>query len=203
MNHRLSNIPRLDLVGKPVEDFNPSEAQWKNTLRLSESPWIAEHKIQDGILYPAAGMLCAVLEASKQLASEDKTVKGFEFRDIIIGRALIVPSDDHGVSMTLHIRPRKIGTKGTDASWMEFTVYSQSKDSEHIEHCSGLIQTQYEARTEVSDSEDEEIREWHGCKDEYLRCQKACTDTVNMEEFYSDLASRGMQYGTWDINTFS
>ena len=159
-------MPRLDLVGKPVEDFNPHEAQWKNILRLSELPWIAEHKIQDAILYPAAGMLCAVLEGVKQLAAADKKVNAFDFRDIILGRALIVPADDKGVGITVHVRPRKIGTKGTDASWLEFTVYSQPSDSEHVEHCSGLIQIQYDPKSGPVDEETESAHEWHACKQE-------------------------------------
>ena len=194
-SHRLNKIPRLDLLGKPAEDFNPREAHWKNTLRISESPWIAEHKIQDAILYPAAGMFCAVLEGCKQLAATNKVVEGFELRDIIIGHALVVHPDDVGVAFNLHIRPRKIGTKGTDASWLEFTLYSQPKDLDHIEHCSGLIQIQYKPQDGNLAPHSEATREWESCREEYARYQQECTNFEGKEEFYAKWASRGMQYG--------
>lgn len=151
--------------------------------------------MQDAILYPAAGMICAVLEAAKQLAAADKVVEGFEFRDIIFGRALIIPTDDKGIGMTLHVRPRKIGTKGTDASWLEFTVYSNPSVSEHIEHCSGLIQVQYESKEDREGGQNESTRDWDACRREYLECKGHCTDLETSEDFYAKLASRGMQYG--------
>ena len=194
-SHRLNHIPRLDLLGKPVDDFNAHEAQWRNILRLSENPWIVEHKIQDAILYPAAGMLCAVLEACKQLVPKDKSAEGFQFRDIIIGHALVLDPSDKGVPITLHIRPRKIGTKGTDASWLEFTLYSQSKNPEYIEHCSGLIQIQYKPQDGSLGEHSEAAREWNTCKEDYAECQRNCTNSERKEEFYAKWASRGMQYG--------
>ena len=164
--HRFRSIPRLDLVGKPVEDFNPLEPRWRNVLRISELPWMGQHRIQDAVLYPAAGMLCAVLEAGQQLAEANKTLKAFEFRDVIIGHALIIPSNDEGVSMELHMKPRKAGTKSTDAPWWEFTIYSLPKRGEYIEHCSGLMQIQYESNPNELESTKEAVREWEAYQQE-------------------------------------
>ena len=36
---------RLDLLGKPVVDWNPHEAKWRNIIKLSELPWLASHKV--------------------------------------------------------------------------------------------------------------------------------------------------------------
>jgi acyl transferase domain-containing protein len=36
---------KLDLLGKPVADWNPFEARWKNFLKVSEVPWAADHKV--------------------------------------------------------------------------------------------------------------------------------------------------------------
>ena len=140
-------------------------------------------------------MLCAVIEACKQLAATDKVIEGFEFRDIIIGNALLIHLEDKGVPINLHIRPRKIGTKGTAASWLEFTLYSQAKDADHTEHCSGLIQIQYQSRDGKSPNNIEEIRDWNARREEYSGLQQLCTDIEGKTEFYSKWASRGMQYG--------
>ena len=193
--HRFRDIPRLDLVGKPVEDFNRLEPRWRNILRISELPWMAEHKIQDAILYPAAGMLCAVLEAAQQLAEEEKKLKGFEFRDVIIHHALMIPSNDEGVSMELHMKPRKVGTKGTEAPWWEFTVYSLPKGGDYLEHCSGLVEIQYESKPSELEGTEEATREWEAYKREYAECQRVCTDAVKPEDFYAKWDARGLNYG--------
>ena len=182
-----------------MEDFNPLEPRWKNILRISELPWMAEHKIQGAILYPAAGMICAVLEASQQLAEKDKRLKGFEFRDLIIGHALVIPSNDAGVTMEMHMKPRKIGTKSTDSSWWEFTIYSRPKGGEHVEHCSGLLQIQYQSRSNELESTEEAVRAWEVYQGEYAECQRVCKDSVKPEDFYAKWDARGLNYGELSI----
>jgi acyl transferase domain-containing protein len=45
-NYRLRRFPRHDLFGAPVADWNPSEPKWRGFLRLSELPWIKDHKVR-------------------------------------------------------------------------------------------------------------------------------------------------------------
>ena len=42
--NRLRQQSKLDLLGKRVSDWNPFEARWRHFLRLSELPWIQDHK---------------------------------------------------------------------------------------------------------------------------------------------------------------
>lgn len=42
---RFRRHKRLDLLGKPVLDWNPLDARWKNFLKLSELPWAEHHKV--------------------------------------------------------------------------------------------------------------------------------------------------------------
>jgi acyl transferase domain-containing protein len=44
---RFRKYPRLDLLGAPVDDWNPLEAKWRNVLRLSESSWIGDHMVRE------------------------------------------------------------------------------------------------------------------------------------------------------------
>lgn len=44
-NHRLRKTPHHELLGLPVLDWNPLEPRWRNTLRLSELPWIEDHQV--------------------------------------------------------------------------------------------------------------------------------------------------------------
>ena len=192
--HRFRDSPRLDLVGKPVEDFNPLAPRWKNILRLYELPWISQHKVQGTILYPAAGMLCAVLEAGLQLAEKTKKLAGMEFRDVTIGHALVVPSNESGVTMELHMKPRTMNVREIGTSWWDFTIFSLPKGGEYVEHCKGLMQMQYEPNA-PDDTTREMAQEWKNYQQEYAEYQKVCKHAVNSEEFYDNLDARGLNYG--------
>ena len=43
---RLRKQPRLDLLGTPVSDWNPLDARWRKIIRISETPWIEDHKVR-------------------------------------------------------------------------------------------------------------------------------------------------------------
>lgn len=42
---RTHSQSKLDLLGKPVPDWNPLEAKWRNVLRVSEMPWMEDHVV--------------------------------------------------------------------------------------------------------------------------------------------------------------
>lgn len=44
--YRLRKHPRLDLLGTPVSDWNPLEARWRKFIRVSETPWVEDHKVR-------------------------------------------------------------------------------------------------------------------------------------------------------------
>ena len=148
------------------------------------------------MLFPAAGMICAVLEGARQIADKAKVVQEYEFRDILISRALVVPQDE-GIAMVIHMKPRKIGTQGTDAPWLEYTVYSQSYDGECAEHSSGLLRIRYQSDVNEEERLEEAAAEWTSLRREYEDAQKVCTDTYTPEYFYKELAlkKRDMYYG--------
>lgn len=49
-NVRLSPQNKLDLLGKPVPDWNPLEAKWRNFIRVSEMPWVEDHTVSLRVL---------------------------------------------------------------------------------------------------------------------------------------------------------
>jgi hypothetical protein len=52
--YRFRRHAKLDLLGKPVIDWNPLEARWTNFFKLSELPWAADHKVcaRVAVIYP-------------------------------------------------------------------------------------------------------------------------------------------------------
>ena len=143
-------------------------------------------------------MLCAALEAVQQLVDEDKVVHSYEYRDIILSRAFVIPADEK-VSMLLHLKPRKIGIKGHEKPWYEFTVYSENNNFEHVEHCSGLIKIQYVSESERSEEVAEADAEWQRYKKEYEEAKLACKKLVKTKDFYEKWYARGVQYGKTSI----
>jgi acyl transferase domain-containing protein len=46
INYRLRRWPRHDLLGVSVKFSNALEPRWRNWIRLSELPWLRDHRVQ-------------------------------------------------------------------------------------------------------------------------------------------------------------
>ncbi|KAJ5533539.1 Acyl transferase/acyl hydrolase/lysophospholipase [Penicillium frequentans] len=79
---RRRKLPRHDLLGSPWEYQNDLEPQWRNFLRVSEMPWLADHVVAGTIILPAAGMISMVAEAAHQLAETSESLEAIEFHDL-------------------------------------------------------------------------------------------------------------------------
>ncbi|PKX97535.1 type I polyketide synthase [Aspergillus novofumigatus IBT 16806] len=192
MNHRFRKHPRKDLVGSLTVDGVDIDPRWRNIIRLNEAPWIEHHKVQGSILYPAAGMMVAAIEAMKQNADPDREIEGFELRDILIGKAIVVPADDPGVEMVLSLRPWRLGSRATTSAWHEFTLYTRQEGWD--KNCSGLIQVKYkESKNPLFVDEDRESDQVF--RETYLETFGDCPKSENPRQFYEHLTTIGLYYG--------
>ncbi|EXK33530.1 hypothetical protein FOMG_10801 [Fusarium oxysporum f. sp. melonis 26406] len=193
-NYRLRDQPRKDLIGAPVSDWNPTEPRWRGFIRLSELPWIKDHKVEGKILYPAAGMITMAVEAMRQLADADQVTE-FELRDIQIGKAIMISEEDGDLETMFTARPW--GTSAVESSnhWWEFRLFTVSENEGWSEHCRGCI-----AAVKGYSSGD-----LGGAKETKLRAEashnlvaqheEACDDAVNTRRMYDDLEHVGLYYG--------
>lgn len=55
--YRLRKHPRLDLLGTSVPDWNPLEARWRKFIRVSETPWVADHKVRELVLMGSISLI--------------------------------------------------------------------------------------------------------------------------------------------------
>lgn len=111
--YRLRSNPRHDLLGARLPDDLEYDMRWQNTLRVTETPWLAGHKVQGQIVYPAAAYLVMVLEASKEL-SKDQPTKLVELLDVELSRAIPLENDSSGVDTLLGIRKTCEGSLNGD-----------------------------------------------------------------------------------------
>ncbi|KAH8668644.1 fatty acid synthase S-acetyltransferase [Xylariales sp. PMI_506] len=192
--YRFRKHPRLELLGAPVPDWNKSNAIWRNWIRMSENPWIKDHRITGSILYPAAGMLVMAIEASRQLANPKKPLKGFRMREIALHMALRVPTSSDGVETHFYLRPYFESRSSTSSHWNEFQLCSFDGE-EWREHCRGLIQTEYETAVSPVDNGLEQRMFEEACAKSIADAETACKEEVSSKQLYEILHTVGFDFG--------
>lgn len=192
--YRFRKFPRHELLGAPVPDWNTSNAVWRNWIRLSENPWINDHRITGSTLYPAAGMLVMAIEASRQLANPEKIVKAFRFKEVALHMALRVPSSGDGIETHFYLRPYMDSTSSTSSSWSEFQLCSQEGE-EWRENCRGLIQTEYETPYTPVDGGLEDRLFIESCAQAVDESEDRCRKNVSTKQLYELLSTVGFDFG--------
>jgi acyl transferase domain-containing protein/NADPH:quinone reductase-like Zn-dependent oxidoreductase/NAD(P)-dependent dehydrogenase (short-subunit alcohol dehydrogenase family) len=196
---RFPQHTRNDFLGIEEDSQNSYEPRWRNYLRISENPWIEDHKITGTVLYPASGMLVMALEGVLRTADSSRTVKGFHMTNVMFERGLMISLDDTPpVETRLSFHPCSLQHE----SW-NFTAYSTAKGSPWVKHCTGTVALVYER--EANEVEDCSVDvTWQRQSDfrESLLKETDCVD-VDVDHFYQRLDYIGMQYGPTFRNTVS
>ena len=123
-HYRLRDRSRHDLLGDRYPDDLQYDMRWRNTLRVAETPWLAGHKVQGQIVYPAAAYLVMAMEASKFL-SPGQPAKIVELLDVNISRAIPLEDDASGVDTLFGLRKIQEGsTNGEHFVEAEFNCFS-------------------------------------------------------------------------------
>ncbi|ETS73046.1 hypothetical protein PFICI_15221 [Pestalotiopsis fici W106-1] len=131
--------PRHDLLGVRVEGLNPEQAIWRNTIRISDLPWLQHHVVQSEILYPAAGLLVMVTEAMRQLDDETgESSGGYAMSDVDLSTAVIISGSGEPLEIQLVIKEPSPSGDG-DFAHREFVFYSRSRSGSWVKHCRGKV----------------------------------------------------------------
>ncbi|KAF2667284.1 polyketide synthase [Microthyrium microscopicum] len=196
-SHRFRAAPRTDLLGRPEQEFDWNYPTWKNFIRISEQPWIRDHQVHGSIIFPAAAMLCAAVEAAKALVDDSNAVRQYEFRNVNIGRALVIPQSDPGIEVWTRLKPLRRISKTDVVHRYQFTFTSLEatsfQDRTYVEHASGTVTITYKENHETDD--DEQKRKTSFTHERYLRALESCTKEVTGKEHYSMTQSMGIEYG--------
>ena len=199
-SNRFPTTPRTDLLGVPVDLQNKMEPKWRNHLRISENPWIEDHKITGTILYPAAGMLVMAMEGVLQTADSTRKVQGFRFRNVGFERGLVVTTaDEAAVETCLSLKLQK----GLPEQF-HFNIFSTTSSSSWSKHCSGTIMLEY-ASAGPSIVEHPAVDTAWAEQSEFYK-QLTVHDTaqnIDVNMFYDHLETIGMEYGPLFRNVIS
>ena len=190
---RFRQHPRMRLLGAPCPNFGESERLWRGFMRISEEPWIRDHQIQGSIIYPAAGYICAAIEAACQLAAEGQIIRDFRLRDVqIIAPALVTEESD--LELIVQIRPHLIGTQNNSSTWSEFTVSSCLNGQTLRQNCHGLLLIEYISAADSGMSIERDLED-QTAQAQYEKTESLCPTRENTKDFYTELASVGLNYG--------
>ncbi|QSZ36869.1 hypothetical protein DSL72_006752 [Monilinia vaccinii-corymbosi] len=188
-NYRFSELPRHELLGVRTTDWNPLEARWRNIIRVSELPWIQDHKFNGSELYPAAGMLVMAIEASRQMARPNSEIDSYNFENVSFFKALLVNLDAEGVETQFHLCPARDNTSLSDRK--HFNLYLCSS-GQWAEICCGTIVTDYK---EVNDAEVLGPRNDNHLHSIWENGVARCTRPLDSKDLYENLASFGFGFG--------
>ncbi|PVH98548.1 hypothetical protein DM02DRAFT_657248 [Periconia macrospinosa] len=184
---------KLDLVGKPVIDWNPLEARWRNFIKLSELPWAEDHKINGAIIYPAVGMIVMAIEASKQLADPHRSIKGYKVTDVKILAPLNIPTNSQGVETSVCLIPLQ-GELARDASSWRFSLYSHEKNDWLI-NCRANIEIEYEEEDDAVNEGKQELELLEDRVADFRHALSTQCRSGTKEQFYANARKSGYDYG--------
>ena len=141
---------RHELLGTAALTGNGIDFTWRNILKPSEMPWIKDHKLEDQVVFPAAGYIAIAIEAVSQIAGIKQQLKerqhalSFELRNVNVSAALNVPDENDSAAKDLELHTtmslRKISGANTSVDWHDFSISSFIWTSGQATlHCTGSI----------------------------------------------------------------
>ena len=91
------------LLGNMCVDTGPHQLVWRHLLRESEIDWLPDHRVQGQTIFPAAGYISTIIEASQVLIDSAK-VQLVEMRDFYIHQAVSFDqNNDNGVEVLISL----------------------------------------------------------------------------------------------------
>ena len=194
-SYRLRTQGQNELLGSPIQDWNPLDARWRNLLHTGGMPWVQDHKVNGITMYPAAGMLVMAIEAAHQIADPPDRVVGYNLRDVAFEQPLDISSTPGALETQISLRASK-QVKNGDSTWYDFVVFSFAADT-WAENCRGAIQIQYKKANAIED--DFESLEDHERVSTYLRVWQSSIETckrfTDPQHMYQFLRQNGVDYG--------
>ena len=195
--HRFRQFGRRDYIGAPTSDgVMPHEPRWRGFFRVAENPWLLDHKVQNEILYPAAGMVVMAVEAASQVVYDvtdsPSDILDFEVSRFEIRAPMVVPANESGLEHC--INARRVGDsfcKGVTTWTYDFAIYSKMfEDAPFQENATGRFSVRFYRRGAEWRSQPATLLT-KTLDPEWLHKKRGQTPF----EFYEGLEVVGMSYG--------
>jgi acyl transferase domain-containing protein/2-polyprenyl-3-methyl-5-hydroxy-6-metoxy-1,4-benzoquinol methylase len=130
---RFRPYPRHDLLGSATPGTAMNVRIWRNVLSLNDIPWLADHKVGEHYIFPAAGFMSMAVEAMRQVRDGPSDL--FVLEGMHIGAAMMV---DTNIEVFLTMQKQALGDTTISGNCWQFNV-SSVKDGISTEHAKGRI----------------------------------------------------------------
>ncbi|KAL8660772.1 MAG: hypothetical protein Q9202_006239 [Teloschistes flavicans] len=189
-NFRFRKYPEHELLGTEVTDWNSLDARWRKIFRLSENEWVADHKINDSILLPAAAVITMAIEAAKRLVSPSQEVLAYRIQNASFTTAIVLSPDRDGTE--IEIRLGQVHSHDQESSqsmrW-DFQLFALT--GQDWSKCSqGTVILEFHPKFMQLDEGDK-----HNKADHDVSIGIQCGNSISSEILYSSLLNAGVQYG--------
>ncbi|TDZ67773.1 Highly reducing polyketide synthase FUM1 [Colletotrichum trifolii] len=173
---RFRKHPHHCLLGSRLVESSDLEPIWRNMLRVENEPWLADHKVQDDIVFPLVGYVAMAGEAVRQITGVGD---GYTVRDLVVRTAMVI-TESSAVETLTTLRRHKLSDVDLNSEWFHFDVCSNNGASWTL-HCEGRIKASCNA---------------------YMQKEPLCRENavelprrVNESRFYEALSRAGITYG--------
>ena len=142
--HRMRAQPYHDLLGLRIPGDTLLEPMWRHVLSVEHLPWLHDHRIEERMVFPAAGYLCMVIQAVEQIFiarphSPTEVIEDFCLKNVEFKEALSIPDSADDVEIRLTLREATEADSQPAIVWQYFRITSVTSASEVSEHCSGHV----------------------------------------------------------------
>ncbi|KAI0006809.1 hypothetical protein F4779DRAFT_595040 [Xylariaceae sp. FL0662B] len=132
---------RHDILGSQMQGGNGLITTWRNILKPKDVSWVEGHKLDQTIVFPAAGFIAMAIEAIYQVTgtkAEDKAT--VDLRDVKIMKALPLPQGDNdpGVELFTTMEVDEASKVTSGPAWYKYHICTYL-DGHSTSHAGGLI----------------------------------------------------------------
>jgi acyl transferase domain-containing protein len=134
---RFRRQPHHELLGSRMPAGDGRNVQWRNKLQVENFSWLAGHKLESTVIYPAAGYLAMAVEAAVQVNAVFPAESQFEIclRNVEIHSALMLNEDE--VEIFTILRPNSRNPNDDPEEWI-FEILS-IQDGLSVVNCTGSV----------------------------------------------------------------
>jgi acyl transferase domain-containing protein/SAM-dependent methyltransferase/NAD(P)-dependent dehydrogenase (short-subunit alcohol dehydrogenase family)/aryl carrier-like protein len=172
---RLRKFGHHELLGLRVPQTTDNDPVWRVMLNIEDVPWLVDHQVNGGIVFPFAGYACMAGEAFRQIGRSGEPE--YRIRNVKIITAMVLDETRPlEIVTSLHGQSDLKNEFGTADHVYEFAIASYT-GSTWIQHCTGQIGAPRAQNT------------IHGTTTESLPRK------VAVKTWYGELSRLGLRYG--------
>ncbi|XXH03852.1 hypothetical protein Hte_010258 [Hypoxylon texense] len=160
-------------------------------LSAEEMPWIADHRIGDTVLFPAAGTMIMALKAVAEVARTDKITSGYFIKEATF-ISPIVMQPEAKTDISIHLTPLQQAHEKTSRR-SQVKIFT-CLDDFWVQYFEAIIYVEYDDNPNNVDQHYETHLITYNAADSNNK-ESRCIKRISTSGFYKWLLEHGYQYG--------